>query len=896
MKISHGWVSEFVQLDPTVWNAAKISSVLTDLGLEVEHIDDEAATLDRFVVGFVAECQKHPKADKLSVCRVDVGEAELRTIVCGAPNVAAGQFVAVALDGAIVPNGGFEISKRMLRGVESNGMICSFAELNMPGDSNGIWILAEMPNAERQMPNEQMPNAERQMPNPIVGMPLAEYLGKTDVIYDVAITPNRADCLSHIGIAREIQAYQIVHENSTAFPIQVPLEKAKERKSETENVIPRNEGQIGGSDEKRREATSNDDGLLIESVDQKLAPVYVLQKISNVKVVPSPDFIQQRLLSVGIKPRNIIVDVTNYVNMELGQPLHAFDLKKVRGSRFQVRNAIDGESLITLDGKERALKSDMLMICDMEGPIAVAGVMGGQNTEIDVNTTDVVLESAYFDPTSIRRTARNLGLNTDASYRFERGVDIGNVEGALQRAIELIARYAVATGSDSERPEVALGEKAKGRNSERATGKHEIVVRFDKMRAINGIDVSNEKMLVMFEALECEVVNSSDATCTLRIPTWRVDLLSEIDMAEEVMRLYGINNIPSAETAAIRMTRDTKRLEATGSDTKRHEATERNEGPIVAREKLSLRMTLRRLLAARGYSDCVTGSLTSPEFGTVKLKNALGLEYSALRSSVVPSLLSVASVNARNGMRSIRLCEIGKTYKGFMEESLHLTLVVCGDSERHWSSSERALDLYDLLGDIGVIGQITLRTRELENSRTREPLSNDETPLFTFHFSLFTSVNVVEIMAGSEVIGLAGQVDPSFAAGFGFEGAVYAAEISIDGIDKVQLLANTERVYKKIGVYPAVRRDLALIVDEGVSAGELVDSIRKSAPAICREVEVFDVYRDEKHVGAGRKSVAVALTFRDDERTLVDEEVESFVRTIIGAATKELGAHVRGGE
>lgn len=812
MKISHGWLSEFVDLDPTEWTSDRIAEVLTDLGLEVEHVDDQARALRRFVVGYVVSATPHPKADKLTVCTVDAGEPEHRTICCGAKNVAAGQYVPVALDGAIVPNGGFEIGKRTLRGVESNGMICSSSELGLDEDHDGIMVLSD----------SYPPGTE-----------LAVALGLTDVVYDVFNTPNRADCNSHIGVARDLAAYIAVQSS----------------------------GQRAASSDKRAtsyelRATISEHPVTTGFVDPDLAPRYALQRIRNVKVVPSPDWMQQRLLAVGLRPRNILVDVTNYVNMELGQPLHAFDYNKLRGGGIEVKTMGAPFTFTTLDDKQRQLSGSELMICDLEGPVAIAGVMGGNNSEIDDTTTDIVLESAFFNPTSIRRTAKALGMNTDASYRFERGVDIGNVIGAMNRATQLILEY--AGGEAAELIDLYPSPLQPA----------PIRVRYERMRSINGIDVSDATIRRMCEAIGCSVRELDATACEVVPPTWRVDLGAEIDLAEEVMRLHGINQVPVAEYGRLNMTGKTL-----------HPSVQAAGGS----DRLQRRRDLRRMLAARGYSDCVTSVLTSPELASAggaapaHLKNALGVEFSALRTSILPGLLAAASRNLRHGVDTVRLSDIGSVFDldataelGVRQRET-LCLLVTGDRETHWSLPQRALDLYDLLGDVGIVASVATEPRP-------DGLPGMWTP------------NLVELRQGDRVVGLAGQLDPQLAAAFDVERAVYAAEIDL------RLVSQTTARYQPVGQYPSVRRDLAMIVDEAVTAAAIIDSIASAAPGTFRGAEVFDVYRHDQHVGVGKKSVAVAMRFQHDERTLVDDEVDASVAEIIRALHRDVAARVRGAE
>lgn len=801
MNISHRWLQEFVELDPAVWTPSHIGQVLTDLGIEVEHIDDQAKALEGFLTGFVKERIQHPNADKLSVCTVDVGEGTDRTIVCGAPNVAAGQVVAVAIDGAIVPNGGFVIARRKLRGVESQGMICSKAELNLGEDHDGIWVLP---------------------PDTPIGRPLAEVIGRNDVIYDVAVTPNRADCLSHIGIARELKAAMRQDPHTTSYKI----------------------GPI---------ATQAGKDVTVQTVDEELCPRYAVRTIRGVKVQDSPKWMKDRLTAVGLRPRNVIVDVTNYVLMECGQPLHAFDAGKLKNATIVVRRATDGEDFVTLDSKSRTLRGDMLMICDAERPVAIAGVMGGENSEIDEATTDIVIESACFNPSSIRRTAKALGISSDASYRFERGVDIENIIGALDRATELIC--ALAGGMPGETidvyPEPYIPPTFRVRN--------------ERMRSMNGIEVDDASIRSICTSIGCAIGDADASSFMVTVPSWRVDLHEEIDICEEVARLVGLDNIPAATHARVVMS---------GGDLP------------AALKPAPLTRRLRTTLADMGFSECYTLGQTSPELAqagggdVVMLKNALGRENSAMRTSMMTSLLASAALNHRHGADSIRLFEAGKVFFADGKEDLRvreeerLALLWTGLAERHWSANDRPADLYDVIG--------VVRTM-------LERCGIDNVVFRPAEASSIWSVNVLNVVVRGTVIGHIGQVSAALCAQFGIDKSVYAAEIGI------RTLQQGTKTYTAVGQYPAMRRDVAFVVDDTVTAGDIAKVVRSSPSTLLREVDVFDVYRDVRQLGEGRKSIGIALTFRSDERTLVDGDVDDVVRSIISATATTLGASVRGG-
>jgi phenylalanyl-tRNA synthetase beta chain len=826
MKISHGWLEDFVGLDPAAWTPERVAEVLTDLGLEVEHVHNPTTRLDRIVVGKVVTCEPHPKADKLSVCTVDAGEPDLRTIVCGAPNVAAGQTVIVALDGAVIPSAGFTIGKRMLRGVESNGMICSAAELELGEDSGGIVVLG---NRKPETGNQKLETGNLEP-----GTPIAEALGLS-VVYDIGITPNRADCLSHIGIARELRAYMHVH--------------AENGERRTEN------GEQNAENGERRTENGTEAELIVRVEATSLAPIYAIQRITGVRVGPSPEWMQNRLREAGLRPRNVIVDVTNYVNMELGQPLHAFDTSKLREERIVVREAGAVQEFVTLDGKMRTLQPDMLMICDGVGPVAIAGVMGGGNSEIDDDTTDISLESAWFEPRSIRRTARLLGLSTDASYRFERGVDPGGVLTALNRATELIVELA---GGSPVAQEVVNNWQ---------TSMAPIRVRYERMRMINGIDVDDAMIRRMFEAIDCEIVKVDGDACEVIPPTWRVDLAAEIDFAEEVMRLHGVNNVPESLKALVHLSGALLPSEV------------RAAGGSAG---LQHRHDLRTILRSRGYADVVTavlGPVTSDE-QPVTLKNALGVEYSVMRSSLLPGLLGTVAHNLNHGAPTIRLVEIGNVFvrdEGAelgVRQREQLALVMCGNEDEHWSSEGRLLDLYDLMADVEAVAG-----RRLDRKRVSQSSAS------------IWSVNAIDLYVGSVMVGTAGVLNADRCAVLGVERTVVAAELDLRLMESAGVQASR---YVAVSPFPTVRRDVAFVVDEAVSADDLLNVVDRAAEPPYLGASIFDVFRDERQIGPGRKSVGIALRFGANDRTLVDADVERSVRAIVTAASQRLGATLRG--
>lgn len=904
MKIAHSWLNEFVDVHD--WSPETVSEVLTDLGLEVEYVANPHATFDRVVVGAVLTCDKHPKADKLSVCTVDVGEKTPRTIVCGAPNVKEGQTVVVALDGARLPGADFTITNRMLRGVESHGMICSATELNLGDDGSGIMVLAsnDTPTSSDSPSNIQV-SRDKLVP----GTPLAVALN-LDVVYDVAITPNRADCLSHVGIARDLQAYMATRDEHTRdgsdvntahataaslltrrsglYNAQVETQTQTQTQAQTQvrtQVQTQTQTQTQDQTQTPTHAPSTDTTASVSadangsvrvenptdnsfenpSDNPTLAPIYAIQRITGVRVGPSPAWMQQRLRDVGLRPRNIIVDVTNYVNMELGQPLHAFDANKLQTTslgkpEFIVREQSVAEDFVTLDGKTRSLQPGMLMICDAGGPAAIAGVMGGQRTEIDDASTDICLEGAWFDPRSIRRTARMLGLSTDASYRFERGVDPQCVMLALQRATTLILEY--AGGAATGLWQVNTWEKQQPT----------ITVRYERMRMINGIEVSNARMRNMLCAIGCTIVRDDDASCTLVPPSWRSDITAEIDLAEEVMRLHGVNAVPTSATSTIYLSGETLPVQLRANGGVKNTAIQRN---------------LRTGLAARGYSEMLSNVLGSPseqDAGVVQLQNALGVEFSALRTSLLPTMLKTVAFNLNHGAQTIRMFEFGSVFAqdASSELGIHQTqrlgMVVCGSNGEHWDGPTRTLDLFDLIGDLEAV---------VPSPLTRKPIEEQEWKGAQARWS----PNSVDLYAGAVKLGRVGEVAAKVAASFGVPVPVYMAELDASAL---LVACRISPKYLPVSAFPTVRRDLAVIVEERISVADIIKVVEQTVSPSYLGASVFDVFRDEKVLGAGRKSVGIAMRFGSNERTLVDADVEASVSAIVQAITQKLGATIRG--
>lgn len=805
MLISQNWLKELVDFS---CSPQELADILTMLGIEVESITDTGCVFDKFFIGEVLQREAHPDADKLSVCQVSTGSDAARTIICGAPNVAAGQKVAVATDGAVVPNGGFTIGKRKIRGVESNGMICSKFELGIGEDDGGIW---ELPA------------------DAVVGTPLATYLGATDVLYEISVTPNRADCLSHIGIAREISAY-----------FQMPLRKPVPQLVEG--------------------ATPIASLASVEIRNAELCPRYAGRVITGVRVAESPQWLRDRLAAIGLRPRNNVVDVTNLVLMECGHPLHAFDLDTLAGKKIVVQQAANGEKFTTLDSKERTLDGDMLMICDAEKAVAVGGVMGGENSEITNATTTVFLESAYFQPSSVRRTAKKLGISSDSSYRFERGADIENVPYALNRAAALIAELSggtIAAGVLDAYPAPVQPI--------------ELQLRPARAVAIIGVEIARTEMRSLLERLGFVLVSETEEAFTVRVPTYRVDITQEIDLIEEIARLYNYNNISPSLSGSIVFAADSVPAELT---------------------VLPHRVQLQAFLPSAGFHEILTQNMADPASAAlftenpVRLLNPLGEELSVLRPSLMPSMLRVMERNMRFGVTNLRLFETGKIFRhaaqgdqprvATMVEEEELLVGLSGKTaEPHWSGGERDVDFYDIKG---VLESILAELR-IDGIRLL-PIDTDHPVL---------SRNTIAVTARGSAIGYAGEVAPSIRKRYDIAQPVYLLSLSLTALHSLKSKAAT---YAPVSPYPTVKRDLAFVVQKNVDAAKVQSAIAKNAGKYLQSVRVFDVFQGGA-LGEDNKSIAFSLAFNSPEKTLLDSEIDTQIQTIVQAVEKSTGGTLR---
>jgi len=801
MLVSLKKIREFVDFEMSI---EELDNTLTMLGLEVESIVDYNKKYTGFYVAEVTECEKHPNADKLSVCQVNFGGDTVQ-VVCGAPNVRKGQKVVFGTIGAVVPNGGFKLEKRKIRDVVSFGMICSQVELDLGEESSGIWVLPE---------------------DAPVGMEFAKYYGLDDVVLEIGITPNKADCLSHLGIAREIAA---------------KLNK-KFRYPEIK-VISNNEN------------SENYASITIE--DASICPRYSARIIKNVKIQPSPNWLRNALTKLGIRPINAAVDVTNYVLYEMGQPLHAFDYNKIEGNKIIVRKAKKEEAFVTLDGKTRILDDYMIVIADEKKPIALGGVMGGENSEITDDTTDILLESAYFNPSLIRKTSKKLGLSSDSSYRFERGVDIENVIPALNRAAVLIAELCGGEIVGSEIDVYPEPVKLK-----------EIALRFERARKIIGCDISNDFMLQVFENLGFEIIEQTSEYVKYRIPHRRNDIFEEIDLIEEVARFYNYDNIEPNYVSSITF----------------------SESIVDDNLQISpLKNKIRHFIVSNGFTEILTQNMVdtrSAEIFTsnpVKIANPLGEELSIMRPSIVPSILKTINLNIRYGNTNLKIFEIGKIFKhtddnkallpGYEEREILAISLIGKTFPKQWSEKERPFDFYDLKGfveDFADFLRLPISFSKIDSDGIYSP-------------------NSLKIELDNYTIGYCGYVNRGILKNYDIEEDVLLAEIDFSQITHYKTVENK---YEPVSPFPTVDRDLAFIVDESTEAKSLLDEIRSNGGKLLSNVLIFDVYAG-KNIPEGKKSLAFSLIFSSSERTLTDEEVDSTINQIIKAVESKFNAQLR---
>ncbi|HOZ46898.1 MAG TPA: phenylalanine--tRNA ligase subunit beta [Candidatus Hydrogenedentes bacterium] len=798
MRISLNWLREFIDIDIDV---DTLAHKMTMLGIEIEAIERPWQGITGVYVGEIRSIEPHPNADKLVVCKTDVGRDQPLQIVCGATNMKVGDRVPTSVVGAKLV-GGFEIAARKMRGVPSEGMMCAADELGLGEDHSGLMILD---------------------PSIPIGTDCIPLLGLDDVVFDVEITPNRGDCASMIGVARELSAL-----------LGVPYRVPEVRITETS------------------EPATQFSSVTIEAPD--LCPRYIGRVLPSVRVRRSPAWMCQRLIAAGQRPISNVVDITNYVLLETGHPLHAFDYGLLEENRVVVRRARAGEVIITIDGDSHPLSPEMLVIADAVRPVAVAGIMGGKESEVGEETSRIFLESACFDPVSIRRSSRALGLQTEASAHFQRGADVDMCLYACNRAAALMQELAdgvVAAGLLDEHP--------------RPPVRKTVQLRYDRANLLLGADIPAHTQRGYIQSLGFDVVEASETACTFRAPTWRHDVSQEADLIEDVARLYGYDKIAATLPSISQV--------------------EQVFAPFEARVR-----RLRALLVGAGLTEMMhwtfsqaadvrKSELPDAYLDMVALANPLSENLSTMRSSLIPGLLDNVTRNLHRGNGSIRAFEIGPVYKpradkDLPDETLRIAVVLTGAAASpHWASEQRSVDFYDLKGIMEVIADHVGAVAAYQ-------------PLEMGPFQTGQSASVV--VDGRELASM-GLVKSTVLKAYDIEQPVYVLDADLQALLALNPAA---KQFEEIPQYPPSLRDIAVLVDNDVPAGALCEAARDAAGKILRSVDIFDVYTG-KQVPEGKKSVALSLVFQSPERTLTDQNTQKAWDKILHKLETEFNATLR---
>ena len=801
MIVTYNWIKEFVDCDLPV---EELSHLLTMLGLEVERMEIVGGGMDDVVVAQVVEKAQHPNADKLSLCKVNDG-SEILTIVCGAQNFKAGDKVALAKIGATLP-GDFKIKRSKIRGEESFGMLCSEKELALATESEGIMILPESFQ---------------------LGTPLFDALGTKDIIFEIGLTPNRADCLSVVGVAREIAA-------KLGKKVHYPGHEVVETGAPIGAIA----------------------SVTIESPE--LCPRYTARHISGCTLAPSPAWLTNRLRAAGIRSINNIVDVTNYVLLEYGHPLHAFDFKLLAGGRIVVAAAAEGEAFGTLDGQERRLTAADLTIRDAEKGVALAGIMGGGNSEIGEGTTEVLLESAYFDPSAIRRTSKRLGIHTESSHRFERGTDVAGLTRALDRAASLIAELsggAIAKGMIDVYPEPIEPRV--------------ITARLARINAVSGLSLSAAEVRDIFERLEFQVTETEPEVFRVRVPLFRVDLEREIDLVEEVVRLNGFEKVPLTLP----------------------QASVLSELPSAS-QRLAVRV--KDLLVSQGLSEVINYSFVAPascekillpadDFRRqgVALLNPISDELSVMRTTLLPGLLETAVKNINFRTLDLRIFEMRRIYipdgkSELPDEPLYLSALLTGRRDPEgWNQAKGDLDFFDvkgivesILNDLNVTG-VNYSAQELD--------------------PYYHPGKACRILSGNRELGSLGELHPSVQENYGIDAPLLYLELNFEKLIGCRREMGTAQVPSR---FPSTFRDIAMLLPEATPAAEIIACVEAVKATELEGVELFDLYTGG-NIPKGEKSIAVRVRYGSRERTLTDDEVTKLHQRVIAALQKKLNVSFR---
>ncbi len=800
MDISRKWLSDYVALD---CDDATLCHKLTMAGIEVEAVENNSTVPEGIVAAKIVDRQVHPNSDHLSVCQVNDGKNTIQ-IVCGAPNCDAGKIVPLATIGTVftTPEGDFKIKKSKLRGVESNGMMCSASELGISDDNSGLMILPE---------------------DTVIGTPVKS-LYPGDTFIELEVTPNRPDCLSMWGVARDVSCLLDVEPK---FP---------------EITVPSCDTQIA-------------DLVTVEA--KELCPRYIGRVIENVKIGPSPAWLVERLESIGLRSINNVVDVTNFVMLELGHPLHAFDRDKLEGKRVVVRRAVEGEKITILDGRTIELKNEHLVIADAAKPMALAGIMGGEFSGVTGDTVNILLESAVFNPSNIRSSSRRLGVSTDASYRYERGVDYDMADAASDRAVQLILEVAGGTLA-SAKMDVNTGRPAE----------NVIVCRFEKIRNLIGSGVSNERIVEILTKLHLKVSDITAEGCKVTAPLFRLHLTREADLAEEVARIDGLEKVPQ--------------IAVNGKIC--HPASEDAYAKV---------QNLREMAVSLGLYECVTYSITGvpqaltdsrfEEADLIKLDNPLNPDSSVMRPSLFGGMLNVAERNITRGNRNLRLFELDKVFcanaEKYPEERDELIMLLTGKRYADRYSEDFALeyDFYDMKGAVEDLMEM------LGVSKYRFTRLDDD--------KRFKSGNAVAVDIYGRRAGVFGEVNNALTSGWRHTSKVFVALFEAQSLYDAAVKAS--RNFKALAQYPATSRDVAMLVPEDMENGKIIEFIRKRNLSNLESVRLFDIYCGKELAEQNKKSMAYELVFRHSERTLTDNEVNSAMDKLRKALESDLKVELR---
>ena len=821
MKISYSWLKDYLQCDLT---PQEVADALTSIGLEVdslEEVEQIPGGLKGVIVAEVVECVEHPDSDHLHVTKLNTGEGELLQVVCGAPNVAAGQKVLLATVGTVLGQD-FKIKRSKIRGVESLGMICAEDELGIGEDHSGIMVLS---------------------PDAVPGTTAKDYLHlKTDAVIEIGLTANRVDGASHIGIARDLYAW--LKYNGKPCQLKMPsVEAFAENQTAGEPV-----------------------GVSVES--PAAAPRYTATTVLGVKVAPSPQWMQERLLSIGLRPINNIVDITNFVLMEIGQPLHAFDKAKIEGGRIVVRQAVQGEKFVTLDGVERTLDAADLMIADTRKPMCLAGIFGGEDSGVTDATKDVVIESAYFKPAVIRKSSKRHGLKTDAAFRYERGCDPLIVEWAARRAVSLIQELA--------------GGKVCGTMqkvfSEDITRKR-IELDYARIQRFIGKEIGVETIEKILDCLCYRFVerrtDADGAVCgaLVEAPSYMIDVERECDVVEEILRIYGYNNIELPARMQISV------------------------NPTLRPEPEAVRNLISDFLAANGFVETMNNSLTRsayyeklstyPESACVRILNPLSSDLNVMRQTLLFGGLEVIARNINHQVTTMRTFEYGSVYAlrpdgdgktlASYEEHTCFALMMTGSKEKMWRLDAQKGSFFQLKGYLELLlGRVGCDIETLETGAAPE--------------DLFAEGITYKLPGSDAVLAVLGEVNRSLLRSFDIKQPVFAAEINWPAL--FELVRRIKIVYKELPRFPEVRRDLALLVDDSVSYSDLRRSAVRAGRKTLKSVTLFDVYKGDK-IPAGKKQYAMSFVLQDAEKTLTDQDVERVMGKILNTLTGEWGAALR---